>query len=282
MTRIVSYELEKKKIGYRYLHGGIPSEKRKDLVTDFNNQEEISVFLSTDAGGTGLNLQSASTIINLDLPWNPAVLEQRIARIHRIGQENNISVINMISANTIEHQMMHVIGFKAGLAEGILDAGEDIIYMGDSKFKQFMKTVDDLVIDEEDIADNTAYISKEEAEEQIAETHTPEQVKKSKKQKEEPGVQLAFEEMEGEAQKELATTPLPEENLLAQGLSLLGKLSETLANKEATRKLVSSVMEKDKETGKTYVKIPVESQEVVENVVQLLGNLFSGFSKRKN
>lgn len=81
MTRLVAQELDKAGIPYRSLHGSIPSEKRKYLITDFNEDPLIRVFLSTDAGSTGLNLQSASLIVNLDIPWNPAVLEQRIARI---------------------------------------------------------------------------------------------------------------------------------------------------------------------------------------------------------
>ena len=112
MTRLVARELEQREIKYENLHGGIPSHKREVLFTNFNTDELIKVFLSTDAGGVGLNLQSASYLINLDLPWNPAVLEQRIGRIHRIGQKKNISVINLVSKDTIEERMLNVIQFK--------------------------------------------------------------------------------------------------------------------------------------------------------------------------
>ena len=90
MTRLVAQELTQRGVRFEYLHGGIPSAKRKDLVNNFTDQPDSRVFLSTDAGSTGLNLQAASLIVNLDLPWNPAVLEQRIARIYRIGQQRNI------------------------------------------------------------------------------------------------------------------------------------------------------------------------------------------------
>ena len=76
MTRLVAAELDKINIRYEYLHGGVPSEKRKDLMENFTSLPESRVFISTDAGSTGLNLQAASILINLDLPWNPAVLEQ--------------------------------------------------------------------------------------------------------------------------------------------------------------------------------------------------------------
>lgn len=88
MTRLVAMELDKRGIRYEYLNGRVPSKRRGELVDDFTTLPESRVFLSTDAGSTGLNLQVASTLINMDLPWNPAVLEQRIARIFRLGQRS--------------------------------------------------------------------------------------------------------------------------------------------------------------------------------------------------
>lgn len=102
---------------YEYLHGGIPSEARKNLTDNFTELPESRVFLSTDAGSTGLNLQVASILINLDLPWNPAVLEQRIARIYRIGQKKNIQVINLVASQTIEERMLSTLNFKTSLFE---------------------------------------------------------------------------------------------------------------------------------------------------------------------
>ena len=64
-------------------------------------------------------------VINIDIPWNPAVLEQRIARVHRLGQKDKVQVVNLVSTGTIEHKMLSVLAFKTGLAEGILDDGED-------------------------------------------------------------------------------------------------------------------------------------------------------------
>ncbi|MBI5194111.1 MAG: SWF/SNF helicase family protein, partial [Nitrospirae bacterium] len=86
--------------------------KRKDLLTNFRDDENCMVFLSTDAGGVGLNLQSASFLINMDIPWNPAVLEQRIARIHRLGQHKPVNIINFISKGTIEENLLGLLKFK--------------------------------------------------------------------------------------------------------------------------------------------------------------------------
>lgn len=116
-----------KEIGFEYLHGGVPSEKRKNLVDNFMNEPSSRVFLSTDAGSTGLNLQSAATIINIDLPWNPAVLEQRIGRIYRLGQQNNIQVINLVTPYSIEEEMLGKLRFKTSMFEGVLDDGEDSV-----------------------------------------------------------------------------------------------------------------------------------------------------------
>ncbi|MGH7967243.1 MAG: helicase-related protein, partial [Limisphaerales bacterium] len=84
------------------------------------------VFLSTDSGSTGLNLQNASVVINCDLPWNPAKLEQRIARAWRKLQTRPVTVINLVSENTIEHRMLQTLSNKQALADGVLDLKGDL------------------------------------------------------------------------------------------------------------------------------------------------------------
>jgi len=150
MTRLVAEELDSAGIGYEYLHGGIPAIKRKDLIDNFRNKPESRVFLSTDAGGVGLNLQSANIVINLDMPWNPAVLEQRIARVHRMGQHKPVHVVNLISKGTIETRILNLIGFKKSVFNGVLDGGEDQVLMKESTFSKFMKSVDVMVEKKED------------------------------------------------------------------------------------------------------------------------------------
>jgi superfamily II DNA or RNA helicase len=139
---IVIRRLEARGLGYVSFHGGVPSEKRPALVEKFRDDPACRVFLSTDAGSTGLNLQHASTLINMDLPWNPAVLEQRIGRIHRIGQKRPVHVINFVSAGTIEEGMLSVLAFKRSLSAGILDGGASEISLGGSRLTRFMKDVE--------------------------------------------------------------------------------------------------------------------------------------------
>ncbi len=145
MLRILSQELESEGISFSFLHGGVPSHKRKDLMDRFTNDAECRVFLSTDAGCTGLNLQAASLLINLDLPWNPAVLEQRIARIFRLGQENPVQIINMIAKDTIEERMLSTLNFKSNLSAGILDNGDDAVFLDNKNFSKIVEVMEDVV-----------------------------------------------------------------------------------------------------------------------------------------
>ena len=141
---IVIRRLEARGLGYVSFHGGVPSDKRPALVERFRDDATCRVFLSTDAGSTGLNLQHASTVVNMDLPWNPAVLEQRIARVHRIGQAQPVRVINFVAKGTIEEGMLSVLAFKRSLSAGILDGGSGEISLGGSRLNRFMKEVENV------------------------------------------------------------------------------------------------------------------------------------------
>ena len=139
---IVIRRLEQRGIGYVSFHGDVPSDKRPALVQRFRDDPGCRVCLSTDAGATGLNLQHASVLVNMDLPWNPALLEQRIARIHRMGQVRPVQIVNFVSKGTIEESMQSVLKFKRSLSAGILDGGNGEVAMGGSRLTRFMKDVE--------------------------------------------------------------------------------------------------------------------------------------------
>lgn len=139
---IIVRRLEARGIGYVRFHGGVPSERRPALVERFREDSECRVFLSTDAGATGLNLQHASILVNMDLPWNPALLEQRIARIHRMGQKRPVQIVNFVAKGTIEEGMLSVLSFKRSLSAGILDGGAGEVSLGGSRLTRFMNEIE--------------------------------------------------------------------------------------------------------------------------------------------
>ncbi len=108
------------------LDGKVPQRKRQQLVNRFQTDPQCRLFLTTNAGSTGLNLQAANTVINVDLPWNPAVLEQRIARAHRMGQKNPVDVYLLVTESTFEERLLDVLAQKQSLALAALDPDSDV------------------------------------------------------------------------------------------------------------------------------------------------------------
>ena len=141
MARLMAMELDARGLSYAFLHGGVEDRKRNDIIEHFQNDSQCRIFLSTDTGSTGLNLQTAGILINLDLPWNPAVLEQRIGRIYRIGQDEPIQVLNLVSKDSIEERMIERLRFKRSLFEGTLDGGDDTIFLSEDRFQGFMESL---------------------------------------------------------------------------------------------------------------------------------------------
>ena len=120
----------------------MPSDQRGALVDRFNQAADCRLFLSTDAGGVGLNLQhAAATVVNMDLPWNPAKLEQRIGRVHRMGQRRGVQVINLVAQGSIEQGMLGVLAFKQSLFAGVLDGGDSAVFMNGTRLSKFMESV---------------------------------------------------------------------------------------------------------------------------------------------
>jgi len=122
MTRLAGEELARLGIGFVSLHGLVPSRQRGALMQKFREDPECKVFLSTDAGGVGLNLQSASAVINFEPPWNPARLEQRIGRVHRLGQARPVTVIHMLTDDSIEERVWETLQLKKSLFAGVFDS----------------------------------------------------------------------------------------------------------------------------------------------------------------
>ncbi len=149
MLRKAAEVLERLKIEYVTLHGGVPSKQRRGLMERFREDPNCRVFLSTDAGGTGLNLQAADTVINLEVPWNPAVLEQRIARVHRMGQHRPVQAINLVTRASIEERVLATLELKKSLFEGIFAGTTDEVSFEALGRRAFLDTVRELVAEDE-------------------------------------------------------------------------------------------------------------------------------------
>jgi SNF2 family DNA or RNA helicase len=126
MLDLIQPLLTKRSLEFVRLDGKVPQKKRQELIHRFQKDPSCRLFLTTNAGSTGLNLQAANTVINVDLPWNPAVLEQRIARAHRMGQKRPIDVYILMTEGTIEESLLATLAAKKDLALAALDVESDV------------------------------------------------------------------------------------------------------------------------------------------------------------
>ena len=126
MLELIKNKLEENNIDFSWHTGSVPQQKRREMIQQFKHDPNCRLFLSTDSGSVGLNLQVANVVINMDLPWNPAKLEQRIARAWRKNQMRPVQVINLVTENSIEHRMLYLLEQKQRLADGVLTGAEEI------------------------------------------------------------------------------------------------------------------------------------------------------------
>ncbi len=106
--------------------GGFKKKEKKDWMRQLF-QEHAQVMIATEAAGEGINLQFCHHLINYDLPWNPMRLEQRIGRIHRYGQENDVTIYNLATKQTMEEQVMELLYNKISLFENVIGQLDQIL-----------------------------------------------------------------------------------------------------------------------------------------------------------
>ncbi|PDZ61219.1 helicase SNF [Bacillus cereus] len=125
MLSIIGRELNRQAIPYFYLDGNTPSQERVELCDRFNEGEGDLFLISLKAGGTGLNLTGADTVILYDLWWNPAVEQQAADRAYRMGQKNTVQVIKLVAHGTIEEKMHELQESKKNLIAEVIEPGEE-------------------------------------------------------------------------------------------------------------------------------------------------------------
>ena len=137
--------------GFAWHTGTVPQQKRRDDIKRFKEDPDCRFFLTTDSGSTGLNLQVANIVINMDLPWNPSKLEQRIARAWRKNQTQTVQVINFVTSNSIEHRMLATLAHKKNLANGVLDGIGDFSSMSIGTVRaQLLEQLEEMFSSKED------------------------------------------------------------------------------------------------------------------------------------
>jgi len=254
MHEVLARRLEQRKWSHVLFHGGVASARREDLIDRFREDPRCRAFLSTDAGGVGLNLQHATVVVNVDLPWNPAVLEQRIGRVHRLGQTQPVQVVSFVAQGTIEEGMLSILGFKRSLFAGVLDGGEREVFLGGSRLKRFMESVEHVT------ADLPPPIVEEAADDAAAEPVVAEE-----------GVDGDSEVTAASVSARPAADPLS--HLLRTGLDLLTQFATAAGTGQAVAgatppRLFERI--RDERSGQSYLKIRMPEPEVVDRVAQAL------------
>lgn len=261
MHELLARRLNGRQWRHVFFHGGVPGPKRKDLVARFREDPACRVFLSTDAGGTGLNLQHASVVVNMDLPWNPAVLEQRIGRVHRLGQLRPVRVVDFIASGTIEEGMLGLLSFKKSMFTGVLDGGDREVFLGGTRLTRFMETVEKASTGiggpagSGDGQGDGAPVGQPAGDGAAA-----------------LGRQSGSRGDSGSA----ALTPQALSNLLVAGAAFLQQLGQSIGQSVAENKSgaggLGSLMDRDAATGQTYLKLPLPGEDAVRPLLELLGN----------
>ena len=133
--------LEARDISTQLFYGGMDMLQRRDAIRHFSRQARV--MISTQAGGEGFNLQFCHQLVNYDLPWNPMMVEQRIGRLHRLGQDHDVSIFNFSVHNTIEAHVLDLLSRKIRMFE--LVVGElDLILSDIDEQKSFEHMIQDV------------------------------------------------------------------------------------------------------------------------------------------
>jgi len=305
MHELIVRRLEPRGLEHVMFHGGVPGHKRGDLVARFREDPACRLFLATDAGGVGLNLQHASVVANMDLPWNPAVLEQRIGRVHRLGQHRPVRVVHFIAKGTIEESMLGLLAFKKSVFSGVLDGGEREVFLGGTRLKQFMDTVDKATgaipspMPSDDSAGGNGRAAQDAraAEVQAAEIQAAEAAQPARaaeiqaaeapsapRGQEPMGLPLPQSATSGAGRQAQFVggpgspiiTPRAVGDLLSAGAALLNQLGQSLRQASDSRPDrgipagLGGLLTRDDATGQTYMKLPLPNQDVLQPLLNLL------------
>jgi hypothetical protein len=291
---LIQRRLAERGWGHVLFSGSVPGDQRGALVDTFHNDANCRLFLSTDAGGVGLNLQhAAAVVVNMDMPWNPAVLEQRIGRVHRMGQSRGVQVINFVGQGSIEEGILGVLAFKKSLFAGVLDGGANEVFMQGTRLSKFMESVEKVTaaVGEADAASDMdegaavsggdgadadpfgAVAAKVEAVEVVAATTNDEA--SPALPSDDPGVRAPLGETpdrpEGSAAPSAPSSPQsdPWAAILEAGAALLQGLATSRAAAGGAGPLTPPIqIERDPVTGQASVRLPLPDPAVLQKLAK--------------
>jgi superfamily II DNA or RNA helicase len=259
MHELLVRRFEERDWDHVLFHGGVPGQQRRGLVDRFREDRACRAFLATDAGGVGLNLQHASVVVNMDLPWNPAVLEQRIGRVHRLGQKQPVRVVNFVAQGTIEEGMLSVLSFKKSLFAGVLDGGDKEVFLGGSRLTKFMESVEQATGSIPEAAVEDAAVATEPPLRSVPDRTPVERIE-----------QAQTRMKQRQATRQAAVDPWS--GILQSGIALLEQFSAR--GTSATPGV--SLVRRDETTGEEYVRLPLPKPEVLQTLMKALGSLLEG------
>jgi SNF2 family DNA or RNA helicase len=154
----LAYVVEAAGIPASVYHGSLPRVDKERAIAAF--RDETNVLLSTESAGEGRNLQFCHVMVNMDLPWNPMQIEQRLGRLHRVGQQHDVLLTNLVAKGTIEEQVLRVLEAKINLFELVVGELDMILGRVDDDF-DFESTVFDAFVasaDDTEFAERMAAI----------------------------------------------------------------------------------------------------------------------------
>jgi hypothetical protein len=194
--------------------------------------------------------------MNLDLPWNPAVLEQRIGRAHRLGQHRPVQVYNFVAEASIEHNLMGLLDFKQALADGVLDGGAKEIHLGGSRLTRFMENVERVtaraVQESWQLPSSGTAVSNLESQSSAAAGRT-----------------AAESPVRGAVQRDRD----PWRSLLEFGEALLADIADGQTSDQEKR--TGSLVRRDSATGASYLHLPLPDPDTISRLGELLRDLLT-------
>jgi len=253
MLDLIGKMLREEGINYAQLTGKVAVKHRQKLIDKFSSEPGCNVFLSSEAGGSGLNLQAADTVINFELPWNPAKKNQRIGRIDRLGQtKKQLTVINLLTRDSIEMKIASGLSLKQNLFDGVLsNSGLDEVDFSAAGKAEFLKELEE-AIDGIDTS-NEQDTNEEEQEEKTTSPEEKETIKELISEEEkEPDSESTSEENKKPADQNQPSQSKEMESILNSGMDFLSGLIKMTIGKDSG--LEHKKVEIDQDTGEVVMR----------------------------